>query len=56
MLDIGIDGSRPTLKIHVNARPPIEQTNSFGNDNDSIQNEKLGDHSKESLVDHSNKS
>ncbi|KAK6782049.1 hypothetical protein RDI58_019845 [Solanum bulbocastanum] len=27
MLDIGIDGSRPTLRIHVNARPPIEPTN-----------------------------
>ncbi|KAK4735647.1 hypothetical protein R3W88_009908 [Solanum pinnatisectum] len=25
MLDIGIDGSRPRLRIHVNARPPIEQ-------------------------------
>ncbi|KAK6784277.1 hypothetical protein RDI58_017731 [Solanum bulbocastanum] len=56
MLDIGIDVSRPTLRIHINARPPIEPTNSFDNDNDSIGNERLGDHSKESLGDHSNKS
>ena len=46
MLDIGIDGSRPTLRINVNARPPIEPTNSFNGDNDSIGNERLGDHSK----------
>ncbi|KAG5585022.1 hypothetical protein H5410_045456 [Solanum commersonii] len=56
MLDIGIDGSRPTLRIHVNVRPPIEPTNSFDDDNNSIGNERLGDHSKESLVDHSNES
>ncbi|KAG5577052.1 hypothetical protein H5410_057186, partial [Solanum commersonii] len=56
MLNIGIDGSRPTLRINVNARPPIEPTNSFNDDNDSIGNEKLGDHSNESLGDHSNKS
>ncbi|XP_049358478.1 uncharacterized protein LOC125823100 [Solanum verrucosum] len=40
---IGIDSSRPTLRIHVNARPPIESTNSFDDDNDSIRNERLGD-------------
>ncbi|KAK4726960.1 hypothetical protein R3W88_031877 [Solanum pinnatisectum] len=34
MLDIGIDGSRPTLRINVNARPPIEPTNSFNDVND----------------------
>ncbi|KAK6782342.1 hypothetical protein RDI58_020138 [Solanum bulbocastanum] len=54
MLDIGIDGSRPTLRIHVNARPPNEPTNSFDDDNDSIGNERLGDHAKKSLGDHSN--
>ncbi|KAK6803471.1 hypothetical protein RDI58_001255 [Solanum bulbocastanum] len=56
MLDIGIDDSMPTLRINVNARPPIEPTNSFNDDNDSIGNERLGDHSKESLGDHSNES
>ncbi|KAH0715963.1 hypothetical protein KY290_008930 [Solanum tuberosum] len=56
MLGIGIDGSRPTLSINVNARPPIEPTNSFNNDNDSIGNERLGDHSKESLGYNSNES
>ncbi|KAH0724918.1 hypothetical protein KY284_000783 [Solanum tuberosum] len=56
MLDIGIDGSRPTLRIHVNVRPLIEPTNSFNGDNDSIGNERLGDHSKESLSDNSNES
>ncbi|KAG5632222.1 hypothetical protein H5410_003939 [Solanum commersonii] len=35
---------------------PIEPTNSFNNDDDSIGNEKLGDHSKENLGDHSNES
>ncbi|KAG5570505.1 hypothetical protein H5410_060271 [Solanum commersonii] len=49
MLDIGIDGSRPILRINVNAITPIEPTNSFNDDNDSIRNERLGDHSKESL-------
>ncbi|KAG5598622.1 hypothetical protein H5410_029992 [Solanum commersonii] len=53
---IGIDGSRPTLRINVNVRPPIEPTNSFNDDNDSIGNERLGDHSKESLGDNSNES
>uniref|UniRef100_M1DW88 Uncharacterized protein n=1 Tax=Solanum tuberosum TaxID=4113 RepID=M1DW88_SOLTU len=56
MLDIGIDGSRPTLRINVNARPPIKLTNSFNDDNDSIGNKRLGDHSKESLGDNSNES
>ncbi|KAH0739593.1 hypothetical protein KY290_038298 [Solanum tuberosum] len=56
MLDIGIDGSRPTLRINVNVRPPIEPTNSFNGDNDSIGNERLGDHSKEILGDNSNES
>ncbi|KAG5605235.1 hypothetical protein H5410_026727 [Solanum commersonii] len=56
VLDIGIDGSRPTLRIHVNARPPIEPRNLFDDDNDSIGNERLGDHSKESLGNHSNES
>ncbi|KAH0678360.1 hypothetical protein KY284_019445 [Solanum tuberosum] len=45
--DIGIDGSRPTLRISVNVRPPIEPTNSFNGDNDSIGNERLADHSKD---------
>ncbi|XP_049405284.1 uncharacterized protein LOC125868756 [Solanum stenotomum] len=53
MLDIGIDGSRPTLRINVNVRPPIEPTNSFNGDNDSIGNERLSDHSNKSLGDHS---
>ncbi|KAK4721848.1 hypothetical protein R3W88_012081 [Solanum pinnatisectum] len=56
MLDIGIDGSRPILRINVNVRPPIEPTNSFNGDNDSIENERLGDHSKESLGYNSNES
>ncbi|KAH0685844.1 hypothetical protein KY284_016397 [Solanum tuberosum] len=56
MLDISIDGSRPTLRINVNARPPIEPTNSFNGDNDSIGNERLGEHSKETLGDNSNES
>ncbi|XP_049363287.1 uncharacterized protein LOC125828025 [Solanum verrucosum] len=56
MLDIGIDGSRPILRINVNARPPIEPTNSYNDDNNFIGNERLGDHSKESLGDNSNKS
>ncbi|KAK4740035.1 hypothetical protein R3W88_003732 [Solanum pinnatisectum] len=56
MLDIGVDGSRPTLRINVNARPSIEPTNLFNDDNDSIENERLGDHSKESLGDNSNES
>ncbi|KAG5585211.1 hypothetical protein H5410_045645 [Solanum commersonii] len=56
ILDIGIEGSRPTLRVNVNVRPPIETTNSFNGDNDSIKNERLGDHSKESLGDNSNES
>ncbi|KAH0773406.1 hypothetical protein KY290_010543 [Solanum tuberosum] len=56
MLDMCIDGSRPTLRINVNVRPPIEPTNSFNSDNDSIRNERLGDHSKEILGDNSNES
>uniref|UniRef100_M1E143 Mutator-like transposase n=1 Tax=Solanum tuberosum TaxID=4113 RepID=M1E143_SOLTU len=54
--DIGIDGSRPTWRINVNARPPTEPTNSFNEDNDSIGNERLSDHSKEILGDNSNES
>ena len=38
MLDIGIYSSRPTLRIKINVRPPIETTNSFDSDNDSIGN------------------
>lgn len=49
MLDLGIDGPRPTVRINVNVRPPIEQTNSSNGNNDSIGNEILGDHSKGSL-------
>ncbi|KAK6777679.1 hypothetical protein RDI58_024397 [Solanum bulbocastanum] len=56
MLDIGIDGPRPTLRININVRPPIKPTNSFNGNNDSIGNERLGDHSKESLGDNSNES
>lgn len=48
MLDTGINVSRPTLRINVNVRPPIAPTNSSDNDNNSIRNEKLGDHSNES--------
>ncbi|KAK6779850.1 hypothetical protein RDI58_022034 [Solanum bulbocastanum] len=51
-----IEAGWPTLRIHVNARPPIKPTNSFDDDNDSIGNERLGDHSKESLSDHLNES
>ncbi|KAK6773581.1 hypothetical protein RDI58_028819 [Solanum bulbocastanum] len=54
--NIGIDISRPTLRININVRPPIEPTTSFNGDNDSIGNERLGDHSKESLGDNSNES
>ncbi|KAG5606001.1 hypothetical protein H5410_027493 [Solanum commersonii] len=56
MLDIGIDGSRPTLRINVNVRSPIEPTNLFNDDNDLIGNEILDYHSKESLGDNSNES
>ncbi|KAG5604923.1 hypothetical protein H5410_026415 [Solanum commersonii] len=49
MLAIDIDGLKPTLRIHVNVRSVIEPTNSFNDNNDSIGNERLGDHSKESL-------
>jgi len=44
MMDIAADGSRPILRINVIARSPIESTNSF-NDNDSVENENLGDDS-----------
>ncbi|KAG5571535.1 hypothetical protein H5410_061301 [Solanum commersonii] len=37
--NIGVDDSRPTLRINVIARPPIESANSFNDDNDSIGNE-----------------
>ncbi|KAK6773824.1 hypothetical protein RDI58_029063 [Solanum bulbocastanum] len=56
MLDIGIDGSKSTLRTNVNARPPIEPTTSFNDVNYSIENERLGDHSKENLDDNSNES
>ncbi|KAH0739681.1 hypothetical protein KY290_038386 [Solanum tuberosum] len=56
MLDIVINGSRPTLRINVNVRPQIEPTNSFNGNNDSIGNERFGDHSKESLSNNSNES
>ncbi|KAK4731689.1 hypothetical protein R3W88_024677 [Solanum pinnatisectum] len=56
ILDISIDGSTPTLRINVNVRPPIEQKKSFNDKNDSIGNESLGDHSKESLCDYLNES
>ncbi|KAG5580122.1 hypothetical protein H5410_050749 [Solanum commersonii] len=56
MINIGVDGCRPTLRINVNARPPIEPMNSSNDDNDSIGNERLGDHSKESFSDNSNES
>ncbi|KAK4737230.1 hypothetical protein R3W88_000927 [Solanum pinnatisectum] len=39
MLDIGIDGSKPILRININSRSPIEPTNSFNDDNESIGNE-----------------
>uniref|UniRef100_M1DZW5 GM22942 n=1 Tax=Solanum tuberosum TaxID=4113 RepID=M1DZW5_SOLTU len=44
------------IEVSINARPPIEPTNSFNDDNDSIGNERLGDHSKKSLGDNSNES
>ncbi|KAG5586516.1 hypothetical protein H5410_046950 [Solanum commersonii] len=53
MLDIGIDGSRPTLRINDNVSPPIEPTNLFNGDNDLIVNERLGDNSNEILGDQS---
>ncbi|KAG5613705.1 hypothetical protein H5410_013529 [Solanum commersonii] len=56
MLHIGIDGSRPTSRINVNVRPLIKPTNSFNDNNSSIGNERLGDHSKKSLGDYSNES
>lgn len=52
MLDIGINDSRPKLRINVNVIPPIEPKNSFNNDNDSIVNKSLGDNSMEILGDH----
>ena len=52
MLDIGIDDSRPTLRINVNVIPTIELKNSFNNDNDSIGNKILGDNSMKILGDH----
>ena len=56
MLDISIDCSRLTLRINVNAIPPIEPTNSFNGVNVSIGNERLGDHSKERMSENSNES
>ncbi|KAG5615239.1 hypothetical protein H5410_015063 [Solanum commersonii] len=53
MMDIVVDGSRPILRTNVIARSPIEPTYSF-NDNDSIENENLGDQPKESFYDQSN--
>ncbi|KAK4723788.1 hypothetical protein R3W88_026567 [Solanum pinnatisectum] len=54
MMDIAADGSRPILRINViNARSPIEPTYSF-NDNDSVENENLGDQPNESICDQSN--
>ncbi|KAK6782100.1 hypothetical protein RDI58_019896 [Solanum bulbocastanum] len=55
-VNICIDGSRPTLRINVNARPPIKSTNSFNDDSDLFGIESLGDHSKESLGDYSKES
>ena len=54
MLDIDADDSRPTLRINVITRPPIEPPNSFNNedDNNSTEDENLGDH----LVDNSHES
>ncbi|KAK6793804.1 hypothetical protein RDI58_007257 [Solanum bulbocastanum] len=45
--------NKPILRISVIARSPIEPTNSF-NDNDSVENENLGDQPKGSFYDHSN--
>ncbi|KAG5579852.1 hypothetical protein H5410_050479 [Solanum commersonii] len=53
MVDIAVDGSRPILRINVIARSPIEPTDSF-NDNDSVENENMGDQTKESFCDQSN--
>ncbi|KAK6777849.1 hypothetical protein RDI58_024567 [Solanum bulbocastanum] len=44
------------IEDNVNVVPLIEPTNSFNGDNDSIRNEILSDHSKESLGDNSNES
>ncbi|KAG5575895.1 hypothetical protein H5410_056029, partial [Solanum commersonii] len=48
-MDIAADGSRPILRINVIAKSQIEPTNSFNN-NDSVENENLGDQPKESFV------
>uniref|UniRef100_M1DDE2 Mutator-like transposase n=1 Tax=Solanum tuberosum TaxID=4113 RepID=M1DDE2_SOLTU len=52
-MDIAADGSRPILRINVIARSSIEPTNSFNN-NDSVENENLGDQLNESFCDQSN--
>ena len=39
------------MRINVNVKPPIEPTNSSNDNNDLIENERLGDHPKESLGD-----
>ncbi|KAH0746001.1 hypothetical protein KY285_007658 [Solanum tuberosum] len=53
MMYIVADGSRPILRINVIAKSPIESTNSFNN-NDSVENENLGDQPNESFCDQSN--
>ncbi|KAK4706767.1 hypothetical protein R3W88_033676 [Solanum pinnatisectum] len=53
MMDIVVDGCRPILRINVIARSSIELMNSF-NDNDSVENENLGDQPNESFCDQSN--
>jgi len=53
MMDIVVDGFRPILRTNVIARSPIEPTCSF-NDNDSVENENLGDQPKEIFYDQSN--
>ncbi|KAG5623407.1 hypothetical protein H5410_008625 [Solanum commersonii] len=52
-MDTDYDGSRLILRMNVIERSPIEPTNSF-NDNDSVENDNLGDQPKESFCDHSN--
>ncbi|KAK6791465.1 hypothetical protein RDI58_010546 [Solanum bulbocastanum] len=53
MMDIVVHGCRPILRINVIVRSSIEPMNSF-NDNDSVENDNLGDQPNESFCDQSN--
>ncbi|KAG5614754.1 hypothetical protein H5410_014578 [Solanum commersonii] len=54
-MDITIHCSRPILRINVIVRSPIEPANSVNN-NDSVENENLGNQPDDSICDHSNDS